>query len=564
MFGFPAARRSPRALMALLVGTALVWSAVPASGAGSRGGPPSDPPIDGVSVGKRLPALVPGPQDALARALQRGRLTPATYALERATSLFAIDAVRARFGTGVQRPEPRLATIYLRDLAIRLKDLRGDDLRRAERLLARPSDDSKQPVGEPKYGTRPVTRDCDAHVCVHHVSGGKHAATGGFAATVLMVMGEVWQKEIVEMGYRKPKSDASSKNDGGDGRLDVYLAELREQGLFGYCTTDDPNAKKKNYPYYDFSAYCVLDNDYVGYGYANPVLPLKVTAAHEFFHAVQFAYDAAEDAHFMEGTATWIEGEVYDGIDDNLFYLRTSPLSNPLVPLDQNSGLRVYGTWIWWRFLSEYFGSPDIIKEIWKRADASQNGRDMYSTQAAAATIAKQKIGGKSWRFRWAFADFGAWNAATKRFYEEGGKYRAQKVQATATISGSNRSYATGATQRHLTSRYVVLRRGAGVKATAKLRVAFDGPAYTTGPEASVVVIRKTGRPRIVRMKTNAAGDGALRVGFGSDVARVVVVTTNASSRFKNCWSDPRWRWSCAGVPVDDGTLYRFGANLVQ
>ena len=46
-----------------------------------------------------------------------------------------------------------------------------------------------------------------------------------------------------------------------------------------------------------------------------------MTAAHEFFHAVQFAYDAADDQWFMESTATWMEDEIYDDVNDNLQYL---------------------------------------------------------------------------------------------------------------------------------------------------------------------------------------------------------------------------------------------------
>ena len=37
---------------------------------------------------------------------------------------------------------------------------------------------------------------------------------------------------------------------------------------------------------------------------------LRVTAAHEFFHAVQFAYDYDEDPWLMEATATWMEERV--------------------------------------------------------------------------------------------------------------------------------------------------------------------------------------------------------------------------------------------------------------
>jgi hypothetical protein len=47
----------------------------------------------------------------------------------------------------------------------------------------------------------------------------------------------------------------------------------------------------------------VLDDDYSTSQFPDPPLvSLDVTAAHEFFHAVQFAYDYFEDSWLMEGT----------------------------------------------------------------------------------------------------------------------------------------------------------------------------------------------------------------------------------------------------------------------
>ena len=129
------------------------------------------------------------------------------------------------------------------------------------------------------------------------------------------------------------------------------------------------------------SAYCVLDDDYYisQFRVSGPMDPLKVTAAHEFFHAVQFAYDIGEDGWFMESTATWMEEHVYDQINDNRQYLTTSPLAQPMIPLDQTSGFRVYGAWIFWQFLTEYFGSaapdPNIVRAVWRKADGSPTGQ---------------------------------------------------------------------------------------------------------------------------------------------------------------------------------------------
>ena len=88
----------------------------------------------------------------------------------------------------------------------------------------------------------------------------------------------------------------------------------------------------------------------------------------------------------------------------------------------------------------------------------------------------------------------------------------------------------------HLTNRFVVVRRGAGLAANARLRVTVDGPAYGTGPEATVLVIRKSGAASSRIVALNTAGDGAVTVVFDSTVSRVVVVTTNASTRYRDCF----------------------------
>ena len=61
-----------------------------------------------------------------------------------------------------------------------------------------------------------------------------------------------------------------------------------------------------------------------------PLENMQVTAAHEYFHAVQFAYDFFEDGWFMEATATWAEDELYDDVNDNVQYLPIGPLGRPI------------------------------------------------------------------------------------------------------------------------------------------------------------------------------------------------------------------------------------------
>ena len=57
-------------------------------------------------------------------------------------------------------------------------------------------------------------------------------------------METVWAAEIDRLGYREPKSDASSTATNplnANGLIDIYVKDL-PNGLYGYCATDDPTA----------------------------------------------------------------------------------------------------------------------------------------------------------------------------------------------------------------------------------------------------------------------------------------------------------------------------------
>ena len=84
-------------------------------------------------------------------------------------------------------------------------------------------------------------------------------------------------------------------------------------------------------------------------------LSLDVAGGEIVFDAVQFGYDAYEDGWILESTATWVEDELFDKVNDNRFYLADSPLSRPSKSLDRFGGLYHYGAWIWWRFLTEAY-----------------------------------------------------------------------------------------------------------------------------------------------------------------------------------------------------------------
>jgi hypothetical protein len=532
---------------------------------------------------KHPPPFTPVAHDALTRALERGELTEAQYALERARSLFSLGAVRREFGD-VARPGPRQATPFLRDLAARLTDLSGADRASARAILSRPTDNFY--IDEHHYRpNRILGKACDATRprCVHWDeraanpdsppgADGNISTIPADVTATLTTFTQVWDLEVATYGFQAPLSDdASFPHDGGDGRTDIYLADLGGDlnPFFGYCTTDDPNAFDLGYAYYDVSAYCVVDEDFANFGSSQTPQEFRdVTAAHEFFHAIQFSYDWFEDLWLMEGTAMFMEDQYADDVNDNVNYLGHSAVTSPGTPVDQGSGGFEYGAWIFWRFLIEDRGelaNPLIIRQIWERADASSDedgggpdtvGPNDYSLQAARRVVATR---GSS--FRALFGKFARVNRTPARFYSEGASYPRAPLSHTYYLGRTHRGTGWQSTRlRHLASRYYAFKPGSNASSNGSLRVRVDLPRRWRGPEAYLLVRRTSGSWYVRKFALDSSGDGVRRVAFGRGTIREVdLVLTNASTRMR-CGRDTFY--SCAGVGADDLGYYKFRTTV--
>jgi hypothetical protein len=470
---------------------------------------------------------------------------PPRDALTRARALFAGE-------TGTTRE----ATIVLRDLRAALPRLEAVDRAAAERLLARPTDGAADPNG---HGyTVAAESACTVHACLHWVESTEDAPPladldgNGFPDWVTTVQGvveDVWGREVGALGFRAPRPDTTSTNNGGDGRLDVYLADIGDLGFFGYCATDDPSAHLAT----AVSAYCVLENDYLETRFRplTALDALRVTTAHELFHTIQFAYDWLEDIWLLEGTATWVEDEVFDAIDDNLRFLRASPLARPEIPLDRGEHGYEYGAWIFWRYLTERLGSG-VVSDVLARAESP----GAYSLSAVTAAL-----GARGLPFRTAFASFAVANRIPVHWYGEGAAYPNPPTSASYTLTSRvPRSPWRGETLAHLSHRYVSFRPGRGVARNAKLRISLTARSRYGSQAASAIVVLRSGALSVRRIPIGPAGNGSLVVRFGRGlVARVDVVLTNAGTAF-SCWRGTEL--SCRGVALDDALAFRIRAAL--
>ncbi len=233
--------------------------------------------------------------------------------------------------------------------------------------------------------------------------------------------------EIDSLGYQAPPSDGDS---GGDSRYDIYLLKLDE--YYGWCAPESYS------PYPKATSYIVLRSDYSQFAgwYSDSLDPVRVTSAHEFFHAIQFGYDETErvlpsgyNPYWFEISSVWMEDVAYDNINDYLSYLRYF-FGRPYLSLETFSSnpsdpyryYHCYASCIWAMYLTEKYGI-DIMKDIWT-ACAKKD-----SSNVIPATDSILSLKGSSYDD--AFREFTVWNfftntrAITSQFYSEGNLFNA-------------------------------------------------------------------------------------------------------------------------------------------
>ena len=319
-----------------------------------------------------LVAAAPAAADAPVRASSAGDRSEARETLREAKAL--LD------GRGVETGKE--LTPVLAELATHLKALPEAERREARRIMARPTVGQAQP-GEDAYSSNTTEhRHCTAHFCIHWVTSpdpddpdvpplasNDGDAVPDFVQTMSEVFEHVFGVENTAMGWREPTPDGAR---GGDfNKVDVYLKQLGDQGIFGYATPDPGQTANSQ------SAYLVMDDDFAPAEYPryqDPLPPMQVTAAHEYNHVLQFGYDVLQDAWMFESTAVWMEDKVYDEINDYVSYLGPWSILTQVPMTTFNPGdltdpqnVKVYGDAVWNRWIDEHYGQ-DTVRAAWEKS----------------------------------------------------------------------------------------------------------------------------------------------------------------------------------------------------
>jgi hypothetical protein len=452
----------------------------------------------------------------------------------------ALRAARRALSGQATRTDASMALLRLR---LTLHALPPAGRRAAAAVLARPTDNPDL------YGqayTTKAKRLCSRHICIHWVPTSRDAPPDrAWVDRQLRMLEHVWTYEVDELGYHRPRSDGA--RGGGSGRFDVYLAELYRRGLYGLTVAERPIPHHRHL----YSSYLVIDNDFRRSQFHGPPMQVaRVTAAHEFFHAIQYGYDADEDPWLMETSSTWMEEQFDDSSDDNRQYLAWSQLRRPGTPLDtySSTGFEQYGNWVFLEYLSERFGRG-VVRRIWRQAAAFGGRR--YS--AAAIRTALRRYGGMSS----VFGSYANGNTAPGSTYAEGAAYPVAGVASSITLTaGAPRKPWTSYDVRHLASVNLRASPGGGLTGSGwRLWLTVDGPRRATAP-AVVVRVERTGSPATQTLiPLSREGHGLVSVPFGSQAVRRVTITlANASTRF-TCHTGGSF--SCRGTPKDPHTPFR-------
>lgn len=211
---------------------------------------------------------------------------------------------------------------------------------------------------------------------IHYDTSGKKAVSledtdnsgiPDFVESMLEIFDSVYRFEIDTLGYVAPPISLAL----GSGKYDIYVEEFNG-GVYAFTDSDEQNK---------FNSYIRMDNNYEENSYFTKGLDaLKVTAAHEFLHMVQFGMLGEtvlnEEIPFAEMSAVWMEDVMFDEVNDYYNYLEGF-FKSPETFLFSGGNNYRFGAAIWCHFLEEKFGR-EIIRDIW--SGITQTKRNYHFT----------------------------------------------------------------------------------------------------------------------------------------------------------------------------------------
>ena len=382
-----------------------------------------------------------------------------------------------------------------------------------------------------------------------------------YVDNVAMTLDSVWTAEISTFNFPAPPPD---NNAGGGNEFDVYIQDLGANN-FGYTQPETEIVDVPAKPNSRWISYIVIDNDF-GAGFRTRGIPaVRVTAAHEFFHAIQLGdyglWDENE-LYFYELTAETMESVVFPSVKDYVKDIYTYYDVIDVLPLyDSNINL-AYGRALWGVFLVKQYGIQ-IMKSIWEHT----------ATQRPFAALAATMLLSNS-SLEQAFTTFSLWNyftgarADTNLYYRDGNLFPSLKFSETGNITFG--SYTFLRTARSYTTHYL---RGVRTVDTVDFRIsnvnttdalADSHQVFSYSLEVSPNAISGwNSLPSGVSYSFNAASLLTWRVVVGAD--SIGIQSPLSASPFPNPFRPheaPAIYFPYSPSKVSEVTLYIFSSSL--
>ncbi len=403
--------------------------------------------------------------------------------------------------------------------------------------------------------SRPVLQsslDTD-HFRIHYDTSGQDAILGwpdtGYLDAVAVALERSWDIEVDTLGFRPPPSDEGDPDGGGgSGLYDCYIIDL---GLSYYGYTM-PTYLQPGGPESNSTSYLVIDNDYDGFGYADPTVPMRVTVAHELNHACQFAHDVYEDSWYMECSAVWAEETVYDELNDYYQFLPYY-LGYPYRSLEYQ-GTAMYGSAVWNFFLAQRHGR-EIVPTLWYDMEGGTDSIDALTSrlETLGTTLEDEFLEFTLWNWFIGSRDDGA-------HYEEGAAW--PDVAATWTTSSYpviDVMVSTGVRPDHLGANYIVFDNPNDI--CESIEIAYDGPLPYQIPNRAALMTLDAAGTVVARtdLVLDGMGDAAVEIAGWDTLSSVVLVVANTAPWFTA--DDMQYAVSAAQAAPYNGA---FAAALVD
>jgi len=295
--------------------------------------------------------------DLILQSYEKGQISLADKIYFNIKSIYIPEELPAEFRSTSDRPI-KSATPYIDEAYDNWDILDPDQQSTLSALLARPT-------------TELMYISPDGHFAINYDTTGLGAVPledldedgiPDFVERIGLYVDSSYRFYHYELGYLRPPED-------GDTLYDIFI--LRLGNYFGGTFREGPGDSSWN----DYESHIELNNNY---SFALPnddpegkeIGAMKVTCAHEYFHATQlaYAYKPSPDLWWTEGSAVFFEDVVFDVVNDHYYYLPYFFNFPDTFLIDTNYfswTYHDYSTFIFPSYINEKFGI-NSIRNVWE------------------------------------------------------------------------------------------------------------------------------------------------------------------------------------------------------